>query len=339
MQGELRCARCGSGELAERADGFRCWRCGAKVVPPDAEDRAVGARAAALAAPAAAPAPAPAPAAPAAPDAAPPPAPASAPPRPAAPPPAAALPPGAPFGPLAAPIVPGGVLPAPDAYLVRATVPRADGERITEEAIRGGFFRPADIAERTERAPLLLAWIPVWRVDAAVEGFHVGLSHGSTPDGRRSWTLPTGGYRHRDGVFYLPARRLLAVDPTEKLEIGLEEMIPRSLYEPEEGEMVAADVTRTDAETEAVERLRRRVQPQSALYAKFDARVRTSALAWVPLWVARYRYRGEAARTAAPEECHVAVSARTGQILSARHPSKMRAAFGKVKGFLGTLGG
>ncbi|HEV8322843.1 MAG TPA: hypothetical protein VG389_14610 [Myxococcota bacterium] len=325
---ELRCSRCGSRELALRGAGYRCWRCGARVERPD-------------------PLPSPAPPRPVAPPPADTTASASAqttaapgdPPRARAEPEPAAAPgglPEPPFGPFASPAAVPIDVPEEERFVVPLSVPRDDGERIAREAIRGGFFRPADI-DGAVLAPLALVWAPYWRIDAGVEGFHVGLTHvgGGGPRGRGSMVLPTGGFRHRDEVLLVPARRFLAFDTARELVIRVEEMVARAQHPIAEGEVVEPDVTRLQAEEEAKRRLRQRVQPSSALYARYEAQVRSAALVHYPLWLARYRYRGQATSDLAPVECHVAVSGRSGEIVSARHPSAWRAAFGKVKRFFG----
>src|SRR5262249_51469612 len=147
-----------------------------------------------------------------------------------------------------------------------------------------------------------LIYVPLWRIDTAIEGFHLSISHSAGPDGRLRWVLPTGGFRHRDEILMIPARRFFPVDPSKKVKISLDEMTPRQDHPIGEGELVLPDVSRVDAEREATERLRRKVQPSTALYSRFETRVRSAVLCHYPLWVLRYRYRGEAARDLGPEE-------------------------------------
>ena len=49
------------------------------------------------------------------------------------------------------------------------------------------------------------------------------------------------------------------------------------------------------------------------------------------VWLRRYRYEGEAAR-AGGEECHVALHAGTGAVVSERHPAGWRAVAGRLRG-------
>lgn len=232
------------------------------------------------------------------------------------------------FGHLAPPTNTTVDVAASDWYVVPGAVPRAAAERTALADVHEGYLRPPDI-HRAEQAPITLAQVPIWRVDVSVEGFHVGLSRTH----ERGSLLPTGGVRHRDEIVLVLGRRLLPFDPTGKLEISPRELQPRPRGRVGEGEVIAPDVSRAEAEREASSRLRQKVEPSSALYSKFSAEVRSAQLVHYPLWVLRYRYSGEARKDAAPEECHVAVSARTGKIVSSHHPSALRSVAEKVKGW------
>jgi hypothetical protein len=232
------------------------------------------------------------------------------------------------FGHLAPPTTRPIDVAASDWFVVPGAVPRSAAERVALADVHEGYLRPPDI-HRAELAPIVLGHFPIWRVDVSVEGFHVGLSRGREGGS----LLPTGGVRHRDEIVLVPARRLLPFDPTPKLELPPRELVPRQRGRAVEGEVIAPDVARAEAEREACQRLRRKVEPTSALYSKFDASVRSAQLVHYPLWVLRYRYSGEARKDAAPEECHVAVSGRTGKIVSAHHPSALRSVAETVKGW------
>lgn len=236
------------------------------------------------------------------------------------------------FGPIVPP--PGNPVQVPgsEVFVIPPTVSKEEAEFTAKKAL-GSFFRPPDIAQ-AEIAPLSLLYVPLWRVDVAVEGFHLGIRHSSGPDGRVHWVLPTGGFRHRDEIILLPARRFLPIDPTRKIKIRYDEMQPERDHPITDAEVIAPDIPMADATKEASERLRRKVQPNTALYARFEARIRSAVLCRYPLWVLRYRYRGEAVRRRGMEDCHIAVSARTGNIVSARHPSVFWSVAGKVRHFL-----
>ena len=209
-------------------------------------------------------------------------------------------------------------------FLVERVVKKADAESVALAAIKEGLLRPVDI-EASELEPMMLAWVPIWRLDVSVHGFHLGLSRtGGT-------TLPTGGTRNRDEVRLVLGRRHLAVDPTAKLTIEAAHMVSCGGKRPPGGELVQPDVDRDDAERIAKDAMRRSVEPTNALFSKVETEVRSVALVHYPLMIVRYRYAGEAKAGVAPENCHVAVSGRTGKIVSEKHPSALRALGSKIK--------
>jgi hypothetical protein len=227
-----------------------------------------------------------------------------------------------------------------DAFVVPLAVTEEQAARTAQEAILGGFFRPYDIKQAAIEAPAL-AHVPFWRIHATVDGFHLGLDVATNESGGIKWVLPTGGARHRDAILLVTARRhfpypplmvqvpgglpfqngVLALHP---FEITLEEMIPRASHRIARGEVVQPDVTREMAEREAMDRIVRAVQPRTALYSKYDPKVRSAAFCQYPLHVVRYGYDGHARRQAG-EAFHVVVSGRSGKVVGARHPSAVRA--------------
>jgi hypothetical protein len=214
----------------------------------------------------------------------------------------------------------GQAQPNPEnTFVIPVTVPKEEAEALIQKNLRW-FFRPADI-DKAEFTPISLMYAPIWRVDAAIESFFIGIQHSTNPSGVLRWVVPTGGFRHRDGVTLLPGRRFLAVNPCENIKIDLSEMQLKTPQTELLGEVLAPDVQQSEAEYEAAERLRQKVQPQGALYVRFAARVRSAALCYYPLWVVRYRYAGSALWRTHAEECHVAVSGRRAEIVSAKHPS------------------
>lgn len=230
------------------------------------------------------------------------------------------------FGPLVPKTTPLE-LPPSDILLALPTVSRADAERVLAEEL-DGMWRPADLA-RAERSPLTLYHVPFWRVEASAEGFHVGISRGGSGLGGLT---PTGGARARESVLLVLARRHFPFDPTGKLTIDRAELMPRaSLKGKREGDVLAADVPRDEAVRDACDRLRRSIQANDALFSKYEARAKSSSLCQYPLWVQRYRYRGEASEGVSTDECHVAISARTGKVVSSKHPSALRSVAAKIK--------
>lgn len=230
--------------------------------------------------------------------------------------------------------------PEGSTFLVQPTLSREAAQATAEAALRG-VLRPRDM-QVAQVAPLSLVYVPLWRVDVGVEVFHVGIQPSPGPQLR--WVLPTGGFRHRDDVVILPGRRFYPIDPTKtqnplvKVRLPIHELVPLDAPRAEEGaHWVEADVSAEEAAQDAAERVRRLIQPQGALYASFNVRVRSAALCHYPLWVLQYRYSGEAARGNV-EECHVAVSARSGKVVSDRHPSVFWSMLGKARGLFSTTG-
>lgn len=231
-------------------------------------------------------------------------------------------------------------IPEVDGYAVRARIGFAEAADLAKRAIVERTLRPADLGDPERDAPRL-GWVPFWRVDASVDGFHLGLSGvrvGNVP-------LPTGGTKHKDAVLLVCARRAFPYElglPTwlsgvvgdrEPIELDLAELESLASYTPEGGELVDADVSREAAERDATTLLTRAIAPQSALYVDTKHRVRSALFVRVPLYVIRYRYEGEA-RARVGEEFFVVISGRTGKVVSAHHPSAARAAAARVRRFL-----
>jgi hypothetical protein len=217
-----------------------------------------------------------------------------------------------------------------DAYVLPVTFGVMAGHGRARTAAREGLTKPADF-DRAEQGEPERVYVPLWRIEGASESFHVGL-HGATSNGRR-YVLPSGGFRHQDRAVLVLARRHFAIDPSAKATIDLADARPLASAPIDDGERVDPDVTRDEAEAEATDRLRRLVAPSSALYASIEVRIRSAALVFVPLYVVRYRYGGEA-NQGVIGEYHAAISARDGVLVSERRPpllgslaSKLRALF------------
>src|SRR5262249_41111117 len=154
-------------------------------------------------------------------------------------------------------------------------------------------------------------YAPFWRVQLSVEGFHIGLTTTTSSRGR-TMPLPTGGARHASGTIMISARSILPYTPKLPSTFGRLSGSPPLAVEPTQlppfdraalakDEIVDADVSREHAERIAVSMILQRVQPHSALYAKYDPLVHDVTSVHYPLYLARYRYEGEA-RSHAGEE-------------------------------------
>ena len=207
------------------------------------------------------------------------------------------------------------------AFAVPASFSEMSGKGRARDAVRERWLRPADLDRAIVATPERV-WIPLWRVEGAVDGFHLGLRATS---GARGRILPTGGFRHQDAVVLVPARAGFSIDPSDRATLARGDMRPFGDVDPAPSEVVQPDVEREVAEEEARLRLRRKGEPQQALYASVDVKIRSVDLVFVPVWVVRYLYAGEASE--AESEYHAAISAHSGALVSERHPP----VFGSLK--------
>lgn len=247
-----------------------------------------------------------------------------------------------PRGPLLPPLTDPVVIPEGDTFVVRARISFAEAAELARKAIVERALRPGDLGDPRRDVPRL-AWTPFWRVDAGVDAFHLGLSGvrvGGLP-------LPTGGNRHRDAVLLVCARRAFpyelalpsflsgVVSDHEPLEVDLAELesLGNFTLASVGGELLQADVPREAAERDALTLLTRAVSPDSALYVDTKRRVRSALFVRMPLYFVRYLYEGEA-RSRPGEEYYVVLSGRTGKVVSAHHPSALRAAAARIRRFL-----
>lgn len=235
-----------------------------------------------------------------------------------------------PFDPLVTPPPTPFSLEGVDAYVLPVTFGEMAGFGRARTAAREGVTKPADIA-RSEVSEPERIFVPLWRIAGASESFHVGLTSGTQRSGRR-YVLPTGGFQHQDRTVLVPARRHFAIDPSEKAKLELADAKRLGDVPALDAERVEPDVTRAEAEAEATDRFRRLVAPSSALYASIDVRIRSAALVWLPVYVVRYRYGGDANGGVATEY-HVAISGRDGALVSERRPPLLGSIASKLRSF------
>jgi hypothetical protein len=233
------------------------------------------------------------------------------------------------FDPLVTPPAAPLSLEGVDAYVLPVTFGEMAGHGRARTAAREGLTKPADL-DRSEYGEPERLFVPLWRIEGASESFHVGLT--SAQGSGRRVVLPTGGFRHQDRAILVIARRHFAMDPSQKAKLELRDARPLTELPIDDRERVEPDVTRAEAEAEATDRLRRMVAPQSALYASIDVRIRSAALVWLPVYVVRYRYAGEA-NDGVPTEYHVAISARDGALVSERRPPLLGSLASKLRSF------
>ncbi len=228
-----------------------------------------------------------------------------------------------------------------ETIVLRCVLSDLDAEAVSKEAISGRKLAPADIETATIEPPRLLS-VPFYRVDVSVDGFHFGLSGASLGVGNSRIPIPSGGSRHKDAAVVVVARSsfpyearipawLQGVVGETPLEIAPHELLDR--VAAPEGESVDADLARDDAERSAVRLLLRSVAPQSALYMKYEPKIASTTYIRYPIYWTAYSYEGEAKRHAG-ERFYVAVSGRNGKVVSAHHPSGLRAAAARFRRLL-----
>lgn len=232
------------------------------------------------------------------------------------------------------------VLP-PDVFVVPATLDLARGREAATRVVKTGLLKPADI-ERADIEPAALLYVPFWRVDVAVDGFHIGIGSLSTSSGK-TIPIPTGGARSREAVVMVCARTIvpLTVQLPGRLfshtgtHVNPSELVPidRAREALAQGEVVDADVGREQGERTAAGLLVRAISPGNAIYQKYEPQIRSTTFVLYPVYYARYRYEGEARRHVG-EQFFVAVSGRTGEAIEAKHPSAVRAAAAKLRRLL-----
>lgn len=236
------------------------------------------------------------------------------------------------------------VLPdAADDYAARPILDRVLGQEHARRAVLDGVLKPSDI-ESARVKDVKLMFVPFWRVDVSVDGFHVDL--GKVTVGKIP--LPTGGTRHKEAVVMVCARTLFPYEPKlpswmsgkldgiAPLSVSVAELLPCGKMPPGEldaGEVVDADVTQEAATKIASRMVVRAVSPQNALISRYEPTVQSVLFCRYPVYYARYEYAGVARRTPG-EEFFVCVSARTGKTVSSHHPSMVRAAAEKFRKLL-----
>ena len=232
-------------------------------------------------------------------------------------------------------------------FVVARRLDESAAGKIARREIFGRVLAPADIRQASATAldRIRLIQIPFWRVEVSVDGFHVSLT--SVPLGRGSvgLPLPRMSSKHRSGALMVSARNAFPYQlkvPSSlahtvfvgipALDVAAEDLVPEAAGDSREseGEIVDCDVAREAAESAAQRAVLNAVEPPQAIFSKYEPRVQAVTLVRYPIYYLRYRYDGEARRHAA-EDCAVAVSARTGNLVAARHPSGARAAVGKLR--------
>jgi hypothetical protein len=233
-------------------------------------------------------------------------------------------------------------------FVVAPRLDESAAGKIARREIFARWLAPADIrsGQATALDRIRLIRVPFWRIEVAVDGFHVGVFDGNPAgQGALRIPLPMMSPRHRTGALMVSARSAFACPvgvprslsnvgfSPPALEVAAPDLVPEPTAASVEGggsEALECDVPREAAEVAARQAALRAVEPSHALYSKYEGRVLGVSLVRYPIYYLRYRYDGEA-REHGAEECAVAVSAHSGKLVAAKHPSGRRAVAGKLK--------
>jgi len=219
--------------------------------------------------------------------------------------------------------------PSREAAVVAAKLEPAEARAKVERIVREGVLRPFDIEAARVLDPRAL-WVPFWRIDVLLDGLHLD-AHGPARHRPAAVMIPA-----RSDFPYVPRLPSLFAAGTPLLSVAEAELETRDVEAAMAGanaEIVDADVTRTQAESRALGLLIHGVSPTHAIHPTFEPRVEGSRFCWYPVYYTSYEYLGEARRRQG-EAFFVALSARTGDVLAAAHPSEARAALAKVRRLL-----
>jgi hypothetical protein len=255
-----------------------------------------------------------------------------------------------PDGPMFPPLGAAALQPTEPWFVVAPRLDEPAAGKIARREIFARWLAPADIrsGRTTALDRIRLIWVPFWRIEVAVDGFHVSLFDGRVGGDEASRIpLPMVSPRHRTGPLMVSARAAFqcpigvprslshrGLFPAPELAEG--DIRPESAVwssPARDAETLDCDISREVAEGAARQAALRAVEPSHALYTKYDARVLDARLVRYPIYYLRYRYDGEA-REHGPEHCAVAVSAHSGTVVAAKHPSSRRAVAGKLKRIL-----
>lgn len=231
-------------------------------------------------------------------------------------------------------------------YVAPATLDQQSGCEAIVHAVRSGPLRPFDIA-RTEVDEPEAIWVPFWRVEVAVQAFHVTFSDRRVGDDGLSLPVPSGTATHKPATVMVCARSDFPYEPklpslrdrvsgSQPIDVALEAMFAPAVPEMLDANgarVLDADIGSERAEGIVVGVLLESVGPLHVVHAKYEPKIEPAVFCLYPIYFARYTYNGEARRQR-DEELFVAVSAVTGHVVSARYPSVARSVAAKVRRLL-----
>jgi hypothetical protein len=231
-----------------------------------------------------------------------------------------------------------GVVPDERYHIVPRIGPTKAEALITAE-MRDGTFRPPDAEENAHIEEAFALFVPFWRIDMyrADRALRLGnLRVNGIP-------IPTQQDTEAKAVWMVCARTAFPYEmkhPSTLLP-GDAKPLTVSLAALTEGDpdlkggwqLLDADVTEARARTTAASFLARHSGAAGALIGESEVTVNAIHFVMVPIWFARYRYRG-AASSDGNDLYYVGILATDGVPVSASHPSKLRSGAARVKKFL-----
>ena len=238
-----------------------------------------------------------------------------------------------------------------DEFVIRSRISADEAHRLAMKAITGSVLRPEDIGNAKIETPVL-AYVPFWRIELRVEGYHVGIA-GRLKTNDMWLPIPLPRRKHGEAVVLIEGRRLFPYPPKlhaeskisgplglqrttmghwRALRIRTDEWSQRTDDDKLDGEVVQPDVNRELAEHEAKQRMVHAVVPNGAIFADYKPEIRSAACCHVPLFVSRYEYGGHANPHGGTY--WVVVCGRSGDVVGAHHPSVARAVARKIRKLL-----
>ena len=242
-------------------------------------------------------------------------------------------------------------------FVVAPRLDEAAAGKFARREIFGRVLAPADIrqARATALDRIRLIQVPFWRVELSIDAYDVIADYELLMADKPLTFFRLPAYYSREGcALMVSARDAFPYQPkvpdgstarffgTPALQIAAWDMRPAAAapeHPPAEGEVLECDVPREMAEQTAEHALvNKAIGPLHALAGNYKVHRRAVRLVYYPIYYLRYRYDGEARQHGA-ESFAVAVSACTGNVVGAKHPSALRAISGKSPAAVLVAGG
>ena len=229
------------------------------------------------------------------------------------------------------------ILPA-ERYHLPPLLDRTQAQGRAWTAICEGKLRPADAEQRAHIEELTPLFVPFWRIDLTRADDAVTFRQGSIIPGldirrrRKTWMVCA-----RSAFPYeMKAPGGLWEGHVRALEVNLAALVAGDPAAPG-WETVDADVAEPRARKIAGDAFpdAREHGEDRITITNTELTVHAAHFVRFPLWLARYRYQGEAAPDGGT--FHVTLSALDGIVVGAHHPSRLRAGAARIKGFFGSL--